>query len=626
MAAALAAALLAPMLASAASAAEAPADEAVPIGETFTVAEGDGVETGHGFPHISSDPVTGRSLIVYNTAIDGVDFVDEVHARVIDESGVIGPDFLVNPDLPSAGFDNFEPPFASWNSTHSEWLVSWTDNKVLYGQRVDADGTLIGDNFVITENRTGVTADADNDYSDIEHVRAEWSPENEVYLVSFKARGNVDAVGFTQTILATVIDVEGTVVLAGDVVDVSEEEANDGVAVAYSATSNVWVVSWERQDTDELPGARVLSVDPDGAEFDIVFETAPLAVSTSGTGSGGAPELAWDSTRDRFIILWRADQGDGDQHFYNFIEPDGTFVEGDEEQLGDVTGFPLRARAAYSPVDDEYAVVSHVGPSGDGPGELFTWTVSGSGASSATTSVIDVVGDKRARPSVAYGGGCFRYTWWDLGELWDSGTNLPDSVFAYVECEGCFDFGLGSDAFTDVPAGRFFDVPIGWLDYLELTTGTAPGIFSPDAGITRGQLATFLWRYAGEPTAPLGSATFGDVAAGKFYDRAVGWLFDEEITTGTSATTFDPERTLTRGEMATFLWRYAGKPAGSLGSAKFVDVTVGRFYDAAIGWLVDEELTTGTTPTTFEPDRTLTRGEMATFLFRFSGDVRCAAL
>ena len=240
--------------------------------------------------------------------------------------------------------------------------------------------------------------------------------------------------------------------------------------------------------------------------------------------------------------------------------------------------------------------------------------------------MIDVVGDKRARPSVSYGGGCFRYTWWDLGEFWDSGSSLPDSVFAYVGCEGCSDFGLGSEAFTDVTAGRFYDVPIGWLDYFELTTGTAPGIFSPDAGITRGQLATFLWRYAGEPTAPLGSATFGDVAAGKFYDRAVGWMFDEEITTGTSATTFDPERTLTRGEMATFLWRYAGEPAGSLGSATFGDVAAGRFYDMAIGWLVDEALTTGTTPTTFEPDRTLTRGEMATFLFRFSGDVRCGDL
>jgi len=617
-------ALLAPLLGlSTAAAGEAPVSSEVPIEETFTVAEGDGDETAHGWPHISSDPVTGRSLIVYNTAIDGVSLTDEIHGRVIDETGMIGADFLVNPDLPSAGFDNFEPPFATWNVTRSEWLVVWSDDTVIYGRRVGSDGTLIGDDFVISQNKAGVDVDVDNQYDDIEHVRAEWSPENEVYLVSFKAAGDDGGVSFGQTILATVIDGDGMEVLDGDVVDVSEEKANDGVAVAYSSTSNVWLVAWERQDSDELPGARVLSVDPDGAVFDIVFETATLPVSTSGTGSGGTPELAYDSTRDRFLIVWRADQGDDVQHFFNFIAADGTFVEGDEEQLGEVTGFPFRARVAYSPLVDEFAVVSHVAPDGEEAGEVFTWAIDGSGTSSAATSVIDSVGDKRARPSVSYGGGCFRYTWWDLGEFWGEGDGLPDSVFAYLECEGCVDFERGSDVFDDVPLDAFYDIAVGWLSHFELTTGTDPGVFSPLDGVTRGQLATFIWRLEGEPAGPLGSATFDDVPIGKFYDKAIGWMFAEAITTGTSATTFDPERVLTRGELATFLWRLAGEPAGPLGSATFDDVPIGKFYDKAVGWLFAEGITTGTSATTFDPERPLTRGELATFLFRYVGHTAC---
>ncbi|MEZ5246768.1 MAG: S-layer homology domain-containing protein [Acidimicrobiales bacterium] len=629
-AAALAAALVAPLLTvGSAGAAAGPgpvgADTEVPIAETFTVAEGDGVGTAHGWPHISSDPVTGRSLIVYNTAVDDGDLVDSIHARVIDETGVIGADIFVNPDLPSAGFDEFEPPFASWNSTNSEWLVTWTDDAIVYGQRVDSDGTLIGDNFVIAASKSGVTTDADNDFSDIEHVQTEWSPEQGVYLVSWKARGVDGGVSFIQTILATVIDESGAWVLDGDAVDISEEEADDGVAVAYSSTSDVWAVSWQRDADGNHASARIVSVSSAGGGlFDIDFDTAPLDISTVGTGTDGVPELAWDSTRDRFMIIYRSDQGDGDQHFFNFIEPDGSFDEADAEQLGDFDGSkPFRARVAYSPLDDEYAVVSHVGPGGDNAGELFTWTVSGDGAASESTSVIDAVGDKRARAAVSYGGGCFRYTWWDLGEFWGEGDSLPDSVFALVECEGCVSFERGSDVFDDVPLNAFYDIPVGWLSYRELTTGTGPGEFSPLDGVTRGQLATFVWRLEGQPSGPLGSATFGDVAVGKFYDQAVGWMFAEGLTTGTSPTTFDPERVLTRGELATFLWRLAGEPDAALGSATFGDVAVGKFYDQAVGWMFAEGITTGTSPTTFDPERALNRGEMATFLFRYVGDTDC---
>ena len=111
-----------------------------------------------------------------------------------------------------------------------------------------------------------------------------------------------------------------------------------------------------------------------------------------------------------------------------------------------------------------------------------------------------------------------------------------------------------STGFTDVPSGAYFTEAIGWLVEREVTTGTSPTTFSPEAPVTRGQLATFLWRLNGTPATTTAPA-FTDVPTGAFYATAVAWLVDNEITTGTSPTTFSPDTAITRGQLATFLWR-----------------------------------------------------------------------
>lgn len=169
--------------------------------------------------------------------------------------------------------------------------------------------------------------------------------------------------------------------------------------------------------------------------------------------------------------------------------------------------------------------------------------------------------------------------------------------------------------FGDVTEGAFYTEPVQWMVANEITTGTEPGCFSPDRELTRGELSVFLWRYAGEPAG--GAEPFTDVGPSNFFSTAVAWMVNNEITTGTSPTTFRPSRTVTRAEVATFLWRYAEEPAG--GSDGFDDVAAGLFYSQAVAWMVDKEITTGTSPTTFHPDRAVTRAEIATFLWRLAG-------
>ncbi|MEZ5244551.1 MAG: PQQ-dependent sugar dehydrogenase [Acidimicrobiales bacterium] len=180
----------------------------------------------------------------------------------------------------------------------------------------------------------------------------------------------------------------------------------------------------------------------------------------------------------------------------------------------------------------------------------------------------------------------------------------------------CLVNAVGSHGFTDVAPGRFYSNAVGWAALNEITTGTSASSFSPDALVTRAQFATFLWRMVCEPTAS-GAAPFQDVVTPSFYEAAVDWLWSEGLTTGRTPTAYAPNGSLTRAEFATFLFRLAGEPAGAPTSG-FGDVVDGSFYEAAVDWLKWRGLTTGTTPTTYDPDRSITRAEAVTFLYRLN--------
>ena len=107
------------------------------------------------------------------------------------------------------------------------------------------------------------------------------------------------------------------------------------------------------------------------------------------------------------------------------------------------------------------------------------------------------------------------------------------------------------------------------------------------------------------------------MSASAYYYDAVLWAVEQGITNGTSATTFSPDATVTRGQTVTFLWRNAGSPAVSGGS--FTDVAADAYYAGAVAWAASEGITSGTTAATFSPSSNCTRAQIVTFLYRYLG-------
>ena len=111
---------------------------------------------------------------------------------------------------------------------------------------------------------------------------------------------------------------------------------------------------------------------------------------------------------------------------------------------------------------------------------------------------------------------------------------------------------------------------------------------------------------------------FTDVKAGEYYYDAVLWAVEKGVTTGTSKTTFSPEDPCTRGQIVTFICRYAvGSDPGA--TNPFSDVKADDYFYVPVMWAVANKITTGTTPTTFGPEETCTRAQVVTFLYRYAG-------
>ena len=174
----------------------------------------------------------------------------------------------------------------------------------------------------------------------------------------------------------------------------------------------------------------------------------------------------------------------------------------------------------------------------------------------------------------------------------------------------------GAAGFGDVEANRWYTAPIAWMVTEGITNGTEPGCFSPAAPVSRGEIVTFLYRLdQAQGNDPQTAAhPFVDVVR-SYQHEPIGWAYDAGVTTGTSATTFAPDANVTRGDFAVLLWRYAGEPAPA-DAHPFTDITRG-YQNTAISWMAENGITTGTSPTTFSPQGTMTRAEAATFLFRY---------
>ena len=172
--------------------------------------------------------------------------------------------------------------------------------------------------------------------------------------------------------------------------------------------------------------------------------------------------------------------------------------------------------------------------------------------------------------------------------------------------------------FTDVPSNAYYAGAVDWAVKQGITSGTSAATFSPDAGCTRAQMVTFLWRAAGSPKATRSANPFTDVTADAYYYDAVLWAVEQGITSGTTASTFAPDTTCTRAHAVTFLWRAASSPAADAANA-FTDVASGDYFASAVRWAAEKGVTSGTSATTFSPAATCTRAQIVTFLYRNAG-------
>ena len=169
--------------------------------------------------------------------------------------------------------------------------------------------------------------------------------------------------------------------------------------------------------------------------------------------------------------------------------------------------------------------------------------------------------------------------------------------------------------FVDVKANDYFYDAVLWAAQKGITSGTDAVHFTRDGVCSRAQAVTFLWRAAGSPAPRSVSMPFTDVSKGSYYETAVLWAVENGITKGTSDTTFSPDATCSRAQIVTFLWRSQKSPAvGSLNP--FTDVSANAYYTDAVLWAVEENITKGTTATTFSPDTDCTRAQIVTLLYR----------
>lgn len=206
------------------------------------------------------------------------------------------------------------------------------------------------------------------------------------------------------------------------------------------------------------------------------------------------------------------------------------------------------------------------------------------------------------------------------------GTSAPDSAPGQPETpeqppqpDGAPD--LSPDApppdFQDVKPGVYYYDAVGWAVLNGITNGTGGGTFSPDRTCTRAEIVTFLWRAAGSPAPAQGVNPFRDVYPGTFYYDAVLWAVEEGITTGVSPDAFDPDGVCTRGQAVALLYRASGSPAKGVDTG-FTDVAPEAYYAGAVVWAVENGVTLGTGGGRFSPDTDCTRGQIVTFLYRVS--------
>ena len=296
---------------------------------------------------------------------------------------------------------------------------------------------------------------------------------------------------------------------------------------------------------------------------------------------------------------------------------------GDVEEITPITkgengiSFHVTSLSPFAIGWTKYVAPTPGGGGGGGGGVVSTYTLTfdtngGSAIDKITKdsgTTIDLAAYKPTRAGYTFAG------WFSDKALTKAVTSVKLTANTTVYAKWTQNGGTAQNPFVDVKEGAYYYDAVLWAVEQNITSGTSATTFSPDASCTRAQIVTFLWRAAGSPKVENGKNPFADVKADAYYYDAVLWAVEKGVTSGTSATTFSPDATVTRGQTVTFLYRNAGSPEVS-GTMPFTDVEADAYYAKAVQWAVQQKITTGTSETTFSPMSDCTRGQIVTFLYR----------
>ena len=176
---------------------------------------------------------------------------------------------------------------------------------------------------------------------------------------------------------------------------------------------------------------------------------------------------------------------------------------------------------------------------------------------------------------------------------------------------------LAANPYPDVQKGAFYYDAVQWAASKGIVIDAGSGVFEAARGCTRAEAVAFLWKYCGAPQTPY-SGRFDDVSALNWYSQAVEWACTRGVTNGVSPKMFRPQDVVSRAEFMTFLYRAAKASAAGTNAGRFIDVPPDAWYAAPVDWAVSEGITNGVSPKMFRPMDSCTRGEVVTFLYRFS--------
>lgn len=206
-----------------------------------------------------------------------------------------------------------------------------------------------------------------------------------------------------------------------------------------------------------------------------------------------------------------------------------------------------------------------------------------------------------------------------------SGGNHDYSI-SFIKKDGKYGFvklnvekaQTAENPFTDVQDADYFHDAVAWALANGVTAGASATSFDPDSICTRGQVATFLWRAAGKPAPKTESNPFKDVKESDYFYQAVLWAFENGITAGTSADAFSPNEPCTTAQIITFLWRAAGTPVlpDDTGFIPSASADKSAYYAAALNWAFANGLPARTCIGALDPNAGCTRAQTVTFLYR----------